>query len=159
MRSARLAVVLGLGFASGCGETVPPPAFPAPAPLPPPSEPEQEEPAAGPAPVPIEIDLPRVVVERMDGAERQEAERILQAVREELRECAGGAGGLVRIELTGSSKTTKMTIDPESMGTVDSHTRTCVLKALSTVDLGESLLPTSPSDKPSGFAAQLTVSW
>jgi hypothetical protein len=139
----------------GCGPTVP-----TPVPVPPPAELPEDPVEGAPAPEMLAPPEPRVMVDEMEGASREEAERLLLDTREELEECAGETAGLIRIHLTGSLESTRMTIDPESMMEVDSHTRTCVLQALSTVDLGESLSTSpSPSDRPTGFTAQLTVSW
>ncbi|WP_235880104.1 hypothetical protein [Polyangium aurulentum] len=162
-----LALALVCAALAGCT----PPQSPKPAPLPGPVATTPESaPATGPSePAPAaspQADglrpgalAPRVSVAEVQGADDALANSIVAPSKAPMDACrANAGGGLVRIRISGDQRSTSMAVEPGS--SVDGRTRRCVLEALSTIDVPDTLSQTSPSSRPSkGFSSVITVQW
>jgi hypothetical protein len=74
-----------------------------------------------------------------------------------LERCAPGAGGIIRLTLTGDRERARYAVQPStSLGPTE---RRCVLEALSTVEIEGISGDASPSARPSGFTAHLRIEW
>lgn len=103
---------------------------------------------------------PRVGVENVSAEQRSLAESILAAARQQLAECRPNENGatLVRIRITSDEHSASMRVEPDS--SADIRTRHCVLEALSTLDIPDTLSQSSPSSRPSaGFTSLISVEW
>jgi len=103
--------------------------------------------------------VPRASVEEVEPGQEALAEAIVAASKPSLAECrANSGGGKLRLRVVGNKSSAKITIDPGS--TVNDSVRVCVLEALSTVDVPDTLSQSSPSMKPSaGFTSIIAVNW
>jgi hypothetical protein len=166
-----LALPLVAAALAGC----PMPQNPKPAPLPGPvapapesaSSPAPSEPASASAPSagghadglrPGTL-APRVSVGEVQGGDAALAQAIVAPSKAPMSACrANAGGGLVRIRISGDRASASMAVEPGS--SVDDETRHCVLEALSTVDVPDTLSQASPSSRPSkGFSSVVTVQW
>jgi hypothetical protein len=102
---------------------------------------------------------PRVSVGEVQGGDAALAQAIVAPSKAPMSECrANAGGGLVRIRIAGDRKSASMAVEPGS--SVDEKTRHCVLEALSTIDVPDTLSQSSPSQRPSkGFSSTITVQW
>jgi hypothetical protein len=103
--------------------------------------------------------IPHADVEQVEPGQEALAQAIIAASKPSLDECRGNAGGgTLRLRVVGSKVSAKITIDPSS--TVNDAVRTCVLEALSTIDVPDTLSQASPSMRPSaGFSSTIAVNW
>ena len=161
-----LALALVCAAFAGCT----PPQSPKPAPLPGPVATPETAPAPAPSePAPAaspQADgvrpgalAPRVSVGEVQGADAALAQAIVAPSKAPMDACrANAGGGRVRIRISGDHKAASMAVEPGS--SVDERTRHCVLEALSTIDVPDTLSQTSPSSRPSkGFSSVITVQW
>jgi len=162
LRSALLVVSL-LGLAA-CAEieTAPPPLHPRGSAAPEATvaaaepAPKAAAPASGPRP---EALAPRVGVEGVADGHQALADAIVAASKTPMSECrANSGGGTVRIRVAGNHTSASFAVEPGS--TADDKMRHCVLEALSTLDVPDTLSQSSPSSRPSaGFSSVITVQW
>ncbi len=103
--------------------------------------------------------VPHADVEQVEPGQEALAQAILAASKPSLAECRGNAGGgTLRLRVVGSKVSAKITIDPGS--TVNDAVRLCVLEALSTIDVPDTLSQASPSMRSStGFSSIIAVNW
>jgi hypothetical protein len=103
--------------------------------------------------------VPRDSVEQVEPGQEALAQAIVAASKPSLDECRGNAGGgTLRLRVVGNKSSAKITIDPGS--TVNDKVRHCVLEALSTLDVPDTLSQSSPSMRPSaGFSSIIAVNW
>jgi len=103
--------------------------------------------------------VPRASVEQVEPGQEALAEAIVAASKPSLDECRGRAGGgTLRLRVVGTKSSAKITIDPGS--TVNDSVRHCVLEALSSLDVPDTLSQASPSMRPSaGFSSIIAVNW
>jgi hypothetical protein len=162
-----LALALVCAAFAGCT----PPQSPKPMPLPGPvaTTPESapsitpSQPAASPSPQADGLRpgtlAPRLTVGEVQGGDAALAQSIVAPSKAPMSECrANAGGGLVRIRISGDRSSASMAVEPGS--SVDHKTRHCVLEALSTIDVPDTLSQTSPSSRPSkGFSSLVTVQW
>jgi hypothetical protein len=162
-RSILLVVLLML---SGCHQIEP---------APPPLRPRNSQPEVGVQPAssasesrhdhaagehaPAGAIVPRVAVEQVEPGQEALAQAILAASKPSMDECrANSGGGMIRLRVVGTKSSAKITIDPES--TANEAVRHCVLEALSTLDVPDTLSRGSPSMSPSaGFSSIISVNW
>jgi DNA-binding protein YbaB len=162
-RSTLLIVLLML---SGCHQIEP---------APPPLRPRNAQPEVGVQPAssaseskaehaaaegaPAGAIVPRVAVEEVEPGQEALAQAILAASKPSMAECrANSGGGMIRLRVVGTKSSAKITIDPGS--TVSDKVRVCVLEALSTIDVPDTLSQASPSMRPSaGFTSIISVNW
>lgn len=116
------------------------------------AQPKERAPAAGAI-------VPKATVEEVEPGQEALAEAILAASNPSLSQCRGNAGGgMLRLRVVGSKVAARITIDPAS--TVNDDVRRCVLEALSTIDVPDTLSQASPSMRPSaGFSSTIAVNW
>ncbi|MDI1447048.1 hypothetical protein [Polyangium sp. 6x1] len=102
---------------------------------------------------------PRIGVEGVADGHQALADAIVSASKTPMAECrANGGGGTVRIRVAGNHTSASFAVDPGS--TADDKMRHCVLEALSTLDVPDTLSQSSPSSRPSsGFSSIITVQW
>ncbi|MDI1476690.1 hypothetical protein [Polyangium sp. y55x31] len=102
---------------------------------------------------------PRASVEGVTEGHQPLADAIVSASKSSMAECrANSGGGTVRIRVTGNHTSASFAVDPGS--TADDKMRHCVLEALSTIDVPDTLSQSSPSSRPSaGFSSIITVQW
>ncbi|MDI1432736.1 hypothetical protein [Polyangium sorediatum] len=102
---------------------------------------------------------PRVGVEGVPDGQQALADAIVSASKAPMNECRGnGGGGTVRIRVAGNHTSASFAVDPGS--TADDKMRHCVLEALSTLDVPDTISQSSPSSRPSsGFSSIITVQW
>jgi hypothetical protein len=103
--------------------------------------------------------VPKATIEEVEPGQEALAQAIVAASKTSLDECRGNAGGgTLRLRVVGSKVSAKITIDPGS--TVGDSVRYCVLEALSTIDVPDTLSQASPSMRPSaGFSSVIAVNW
>jgi hypothetical protein len=103
--------------------------------------------------------VPRVAVEEVEPGQEALAQAILAASKPSMAECrANSGGGMIRLRVVGTKSSARITIDPGS--TVSESMRHCVLEALSTLDVPDTLSQGSPSMRPSaGFSSIISVNW
>jgi biotin carboxyl carrier protein len=103
--------------------------------------------------------VPRATVEEVEPGQEALAEAILTASRTSLADCrANSGGGVLRLRVVGNKNSEKITIEPGS--TVNDSVRVCVLEALSTLDVSDTLSQGSPSMRPSaGFTSIFAINW
>ena len=103
--------------------------------------------------------VPRASVEQVEPGQEALAQAILAASKPSLDECRGNSGGgTLRLRVVGTKASAKISIDPGS--TVTDSVRLCVLEALSTLDVPDTLSQASPSMRPSaGFSSIIAVNW
>lgn len=103
--------------------------------------------------------VPRASVEEVEPGQEALAEAIVAASKPSLAECrANSGGGKLRLRVVGTKSSAKITIDPGS--NINDSVRHCVLEALSTLDVPDTLSQSSPSMKPSaGFTSIIAVNW
>jgi hypothetical protein len=103
--------------------------------------------------------IPHADVEQVEPGQEALAQAIIAASKPALDECRGNAGGgTLRLRVVGTKLSAKITIDPQS--TVNDAVRLCVLEALSTLDVPDTLSQASPSMRPSaGFSSVIAVNW
>lgn len=111
-------------------------------------------------PSPAGAIAPRVAVEQVEPGQEALAQAILDASKPSMSECrANSGGGTIRLRVVGTKTSARITIDPGSTGMSDSM-RHCVLEALSTLDVPDTLSRGSPSMAPSaGFSSIIAVNW
>jgi hypothetical protein len=102
---------------------------------------------------------PRVGVEGVADGHQALADAIVAASKTPMSECrANGGGGTVRIRVEGSHTSASFAVVPGS--STDEKMRHCVLEALSTLDVPDTISQSSPSSRPStGFSSVITVQW
>lgn len=102
---------------------------------------------------------PRATVEQVEAGQEALAQAIVAASTPTLAECrANAGGGTIRLRVVSTKTSAKITVDPSS--TVNADTRHCVLEALSTLDVPDTLSQASPSMKPTaGFTSIIAVNW
>lgn len=102
---------------------------------------------------------PRVNVEGVEDGHEQLAQAILAASKVPMAECrVGGGGGTVRVRVKSDRRSASFDIEPGS--SIDENVRHCVLEALSTIDVPDTLSQASPSSAaPKGFSSVITVQW
>jgi hypothetical protein len=103
--------------------------------------------------------IPRAIVEEVEPGQEALANAILAASKSSLDECrANSGGGKLRLRVVGNKSSAKITIDPNS--NISDSARLCVLEALSTIDVPDTLSQASPSMRPSaGFTSIIAVNW
>lgn len=103
--------------------------------------------------------VPRATIEDVEPAQEALARAIVAAAKPSLDDCrANSGGGKLRLRVVGNKSSAKITIDPSS--NVNDAVRNCVLEALSTVDVPDTLSQGSPSMRPSaGFTSIIAVNW
>lgn len=103
--------------------------------------------------------VPRAIVEEVEPGQEALANAILAASKSSLDECrANSGGGKLRLRVVGNKSSAKITIDPNS--NISDSARLCVLEALSTIDVPDTLSQASPSMRPSaGFTSIIAVNW
>lgn len=103
--------------------------------------------------------IPHADIEQVEPGQEALAQAIIAATKPSLDECRGNAGGgMLRLRVVGNKLSARITIDPRS--TVNDAVRTCVLEALSTIDVPDTLSQASPSMRPSaGFSSTIAVNW
>ncbi len=103
--------------------------------------------------------VPRILVEQVEPGQEALAQAIVAAAKPSLDDCrAIAGGGLLRLTIVSSKSREQITIDPSS--TVSAEVRHCVLEALSSLDVPDTLSQSSPSSRPSsGFSSIFTVAW
>jgi len=118
--------------------------------------PEEHAQAHGPAAGAI---VPRATVEQVEPGQEALAEAIISASKPSLAECRGNSGGgTLRLRIVGSRSSAKITVDSDTK--VNDKVRHCVLEALSTLDVPDTLSRGSPSMAPSaGFTSIIAVNW
>ncbi len=102
---------------------------------------------------------PRVGIEGVADGHQALADAIVAASRSPMAACrANNGGGTVRVRVKGSDTSASFAIEPGS--SVDDTMRHCVLEALSTLDVPDTLSQSSPSARASsGFSSVITVQW
>lgn len=105
---------------------------------------------------------PSVVFEDLSGAEAARAHAAFAPLRDRLAECRPGTGGVVRLRVVKRGPRAEYAFDATT--TLDPRRRTCVLEALSTVDLDGpalegSAFTASPSARPPGFTGHVRIEW
>jgi hypothetical protein len=102
---------------------------------------------------------PRVGVEGVPDGQQALADAIVAASKAPMSACrANGGGGNVRIRVAGNHTSASFAVEPGA--TVDENMRHCVLEALSTLDVPDTISQSSPSSRPSsGFSSIITVQW
>lgn len=102
---------------------------------------------------------PRIDVERIPPEQESLAHAIVAAAKVPMSEChVGGGGGTIRIRVKGDARSAHF--DIEAGSSLDENARHCVLEALSTLDIPDTLSRASPSSAPSkGFSSVITVQW
>ncbi|MDC0747702.1 hypothetical protein [Polyangium mundeleinium] len=102
---------------------------------------------------------PRVGIEGVADGQQALADAIVAASKAPMNECRGNSGGgTVRIRVAGNHTSASFAVDPRS--TADDKMRHCVLEALSTLDVPDTISQSSPSSRPSsGFSSIITVQW
>lgn len=103
--------------------------------------------------------VPRATVEEVEPGQEALANAIVAASKSSLDECrANSGGGKLRLRVVSSESSEKITIDSGS--TINDSVRQCVLSALSTLDVPDTLSQASPSMRPSaGFTSIIAVNW
>jgi hypothetical protein len=102
---------------------------------------------------------PRVHVEGVADGHEALADAIVAASKSPMAECQpNSGGGVVRIRVKSTDKSASFDVEPDS--SIDEHMRHCVLEALSTIDVPDTLSQSSPSSRASsGFSSIITVKW
>ncbi|HRI63079.1 MAG TPA: hypothetical protein PK156_02545 [Polyangium sp.] len=103
--------------------------------------------------------VPRASVETVEPGQEALAAAILSASKSSLVECRGNSGGgTLRVKIVSTTSAEKITIDSDSK--IDDKVRHCVLEALSTLDVPDTLSNSSPSSRPSqGFTSIIAINW
>jgi hypothetical protein len=103
--------------------------------------------------------VPRASVVEVEPGQEALAEAIVAASKPSIAECRGNSGGgTLRLRVVGNKSSAKITVDPGS--TVNDATRHCVLEALSSLDVPDTLSQASPSMRPSaGFSSLIAINW
>ncbi len=103
--------------------------------------------------------IPHADIEQVEPGQEALAQAIIKASKSSLDECrANSGGGTLRLRVVGNKLSAKISIDPRS--TVNDAVRLCVLEALSTIDVPDTLSQASPSMRPSaGFSSTFAVNW
>ena len=102
---------------------------------------------------------PRVEVQRIDRGSEVAARREFGAVANQLRGCPNESPLPVRVRVVREGDHTRITFLGPVPDTLGPEARRCVLDAMSTVHLDDVRAQGSPSDRPSGFTADLVISW
>lgn len=169
IQQGRLLLALPLVCAALAGCPIPQNPKPAPLPGPVAAAPEAAPAPSEPAPAPAANApagglrpgalAPRVSIGEVQGGDAALAQAIVAPSQVPMGECrANAGGGLVRIRIAGDRKSASMAVEPGS--SVDETTRHCVLEALSTIDVPDTLSQAAPSARPSkGFSSVITVQW
>ena len=102
---------------------------------------------------------PRVDIEGAEPGQESLARAILTAAKIPMKECKpGGGGGTMRIRLKSDARSAYFVVDAGS--SLDEAVRNCVLEALSTIDIPDTLSQSSPSSAaPKGFSSVITVQY
>ena len=102
---------------------------------------------------------PRVEAEGTSPGQESLAHAIVMAAKVPMSEChVGGGGGTLRIRVKGDGRSAHF--DIEAGSSLDENARHCVLEALSTIDVPDTLSRASPSTAASkGFSSVITVQW
>jgi hypothetical protein len=110
-------------------------------------------------PVPGVPGVPSVQVDEVQGHDKEAVRTMFVPAHRPVRECRpGSSGGLLRLRVTGDHGSARMSVDPSS--SADAAMRRCVMEALSTIDLPDTLSQSSPSSSPAkGFSSVITVKW
>lgn len=103
--------------------------------------------------------VPRATVEQVEPGQEALAQAILAASKPSLAECrANGGGGTIRLRVVSTKTAAKITVDSDT--SMNDKVRHCVLEALSTIDVPDTLSQSSPSMRPSaGFSSIIAVNW
>ena len=125
-----------------------------------PSAPESTNAHAVAKQAPAGAIVPRVAVEQVEPGQESLAQAILEASKPSMSECrATSGGGMIRLRIIGTKTSARITIDPSSTGMSESM-RHCVLEALSTLDVPDTLSRAGGSMSPSsGFTSVFAVNW
>ncbi len=103
--------------------------------------------------------VPRASIETVEPGQEALAEAIVKASKPSLVECRGNSGGgTLRVKIVSTASAEKISIDSDSK--IDDKVRHCVLEALSTLDVPDTLSNSSPSSRPSqGFTSIIAINW
>jgi len=164
LRLAALSPLVALAL-FGCAEIEP---------APPPRHPHASSPSAADTPAEAKAEgekkpaeatgrkealAPRVGAEDVADGHQALADAIVQASKGPMAECVAGSGaGVVRVRVKSTDRSASFDIEPGSI--IDEKMRHCVLEALSTIDVPDTLSQASPSSRPSsGFSSVIKVQW
>jgi hypothetical protein len=100
---------------------------------------------------------PRLVVERVEGADPHQMQQAFAQIRQHVKDCAPRSATVLHMRLQSSDEAVRITFEPGLEASPE--LRRCVLEALSTVDLDDMGSRANPSQRPSGFTALLRVEW
>lgn len=103
--------------------------------------------------------VPRATVEQVEPGQEALAQAIVAASKPSLQECRGNSGGgTLRLRIVSSQSSARITIDSDTK--ISERVRHCVMEALSTLDVPDTLSQSSPSMRPSaGFTSIIAVNW
>ena len=103
--------------------------------------------------------VPRARVEFVEPGQEALAQAILSASKSSLDECrANSGGGTLRVRIVSTKTAAKITLDSDSK--MSDKVRNCVIGALSTIDVPDTLSNAAPSMRPSaGFTSTFAINW
>lgn len=109
--------------------------------------------------VPAGALVPHASIEKVEPGQEALAQAILNVSKEPLDHCrANSGGGTLHVKVINTEGSTKILLDSDSK--IGDDVRNCVIGALSTIDISDTLSNASPSMRPSaGFTSTFAINW
>lgn len=103
--------------------------------------------------------VPHASIEKVEPGQEALAEAILNVSKEPLDHCrANSGGGTLHVKVVNTKTSTKILLESDSK--IGDDVRNCVIGALSTIDISDTLSNAAPSMRPSaGFTSTFAISW
>jgi hypothetical protein len=102
---------------------------------------------------------PRAEVTSVEGMDSATAKREFSAAANRLRECPNVEKVPIRIQVKRQDGRTAIGFVDEAPAKLTGDGRRCVLDAMSTINVDDIANDASPSNRPSGFTANVLLSW